>query len=83
MDPGRRYTRRPEQFIAMLCREMTVKAVMLLRWYRGIISYFHHRFTNSLAEGLNNLIYTVIKKEYGYRDWEYLKLKTMQQQLEY
>jgi transposase len=56
---------------------------MLLRWYRGIVSYFHHRVTNSLAEGLNNVIGTVIKKAYGYRDLEYLKLKIMQQQLEY
>ena len=56
---------------------------MLLRWYRGIISYFYYPVTNSLAEGLNNVIGTVIKKAYGYRDLEYLKLKIMQQQMSY
>lgn len=56
---------------------------MLLRWYSGIVSYFRHRATNSLAEGLNNVIGTVIKKAYGYRDLEYLKLKIMQQQMNY
>ena len=56
---------------------------MLLRWYEGIVSYFRFRVTNSLAEGLNNVIGTVIKKAYGYRDLEYLKLKIMQQQLNY
>ena len=56
---------------------------MLLRWYKGIVSYFHHKVTTSLAEGLNNVIGTVIKKAYGYRDLEYLKLKIMQQQLAY
>ena len=56
---------------------------MLLRWYRGIVSYFYYPVTNSLAEGLNNVIGTVIKKAYGYRDLEYLKLKIMQQQLSY
>jgi transposase len=56
---------------------------MLLRWYRGIVSYFYYPVTNSLAEGLNNVIGTVIKKAYGYRDLEYLKLKIMQQQISY
>ena len=54
---------------------------MLLRWHRGIVSHFYYPVTNSFAEGLNNVIGTVIKKAYGYRDLEYLKLKIMQQQL--
>jgi len=56
---------------------------LLLRWYHGIVNYFTHHVTNSLAEGLNNVIKTVIKRGYGFRDLEYLKLKIMQQQIHY
>jgi len=56
-------------------------AKMILRHYRKIVNYFHHPISSGLAEGLNNLIATVKKKAYGYRNMEYFKLKIRQQNL--
>ncbi len=56
-------------------------AHMLLKRYRGAISYFQYPVINSQAESINNVIGTVIKN--GYRDLEHLKLKIMHQQMSY
>ena len=39
----------------------------------NILTWFTHHLTNSYAEGVNNLIQTIIKKAYGYRNRERLK----------
>ncbi|MDD5581769.1 MAG: transposase [Candidatus Marinimicrobia bacterium] len=43
------------------------------------MNYFVHPITSGLAEGLNNLIATVKKKAYEYRNMEYFRLKILQQ----
>lgn len=46
---------------------------MMRNYLYGIMSYFRHRVTNDIAEGLNSKIATVQKMVNGYRNLEYLK----------
>ncbi len=46
----------------------------IARHYDKIVTYFDHPLSSGLAEGINNLIATVKKKAYGYRNMEYFKL---------
>ncbi|MFN8369355.1 MAG: ISL3 family transposase [Bacteriovoracaceae bacterium] len=41
-------------------------------------NYFQYRITSSLSEGINNVIKTIKKRAYGYRNMAYFKLKIMQ-----
>lgn len=41
-------------------------------------NYFKHRVSSSLSEGMNNVIKTVKKRAYGYRNMAYFKLKILQ-----
>jgi len=54
-------------------------ALLVKRHIQKIFNYFIHPIASGLAEGLNNLIATVKKKAYGYRNMEYFKLKILQQ----
>lgn len=46
--------------------------------FDGIVTYFRYHITNSIAEGLNNVIKRLFRMAYGYRDKEYFKLKIIQ-----
>ena len=50
---------------------------MLQQYSFGIFSFFKYRFTNSIAEGINNKIKVLKRIAYGYRDKEYFKLKIL------
>ena len=41
-------------------------------------NYFKHRVSSSLSEGMNNVIKTVKKRAYGYKNMSYFKLKILQ-----
>lgn len=41
-------------------------------------NYFQYRVSSSLSEGINNVIKTVKKRAYGYRNMAYFKLKILQ-----
>ena len=41
-------------------------------------NYFTHRVTSSLSEGVNNVIKTIKKRAYGYKNMAYFKLKILQ-----
>lgn len=58
----------------------------LKSWYRNLESgwntlknYFKHRVTTAVSEGINNVIKTLKRKAFGYRNMHYFKLKIMQQ----
>jgi len=58
----------------------------LLKWHMNIMenwnivkNYFHYRVTTSVSEGMNNVIKTLLRRGYGYKNPGYLKLKIMQQ----
>lgn len=48
---------------------------MVHKYLYGILTYFEYRYTNAVAEGLNNKIKVLKRMAYGYRDKEYFKLK--------
>ena len=48
------------------------------RWRGPILNYFITRLTNGLSEALNNVIKTIKKRAYGYRNKEYFSLKIYQ-----
>lgn len=57
----------------------------LKRWVTNFVgiwptlsNYFNYPITTSLSEGINNVIKTLKRKAYGYRNLEYFKLKIMQ-----
>ena len=50
---------------------------MLNRRRYGILNFFRQRITNGLAEGLNNVVKTIKKVAYGFRDWQYFRLKIL------
>lgn len=57
----------------------------LMDWYRKmengwetLKNYFQYRVTSALSEGINNVIKTMKRKAYGYRNMNYFKLKIMQ-----
>ena len=50
---------------------------MLIRYLDGVVSYLVYRYTNSIAEGLNNKIKVLKRMAYGYRSEEYFKLKIL------
>lgn len=57
----------------------------LMNWWKNLNqgwdtfkNYFKHRVTSSLSEGVNNVIKTLKKRAYGYRNMAYFKLKILQ-----
>lgn len=45
-------------------------AIRFMKHAANILTWFTHRLSNSYAEGVNNLIQTIVKKAYGYRNRE-------------
>ena len=50
---------------------------MINRYLYGILTFFKHRITNAVAEGLNNKIKVLKRMAYGYRDYSYFQLKIL------
>jgi len=47
------------------------------RWAEGILAYFTHRLTNSMAEGINNKIKVLKRRSDGFHDEGYFFLKIL------
>jgi transposase len=57
----------------------------LMKWYNNLEkgwdtlkNYFRYKATSALSEGINNVIKTIKRRAYGYRNMEYFRLKIMQ-----
>lgn len=57
----------------------------LLNWWKNLNTgwdtlknYFEWRVTSAVAEGINNVIKTLKRRSYGFRNMEYFRLKIMQ-----
>ena len=61
--------------LAIRSRLEPVKRVarMFRKHLANILTYFTHRLTNAMAEGLNDGIQSLVKKAYGYRNRERFK----------
>ncbi len=49
------------------------------RWEPFIRNSLKHGYSNAFAEGLNNKVRVIQRMAYGYKDFEYLRLKIIQQ----
>ena len=56
-----------------LDRRVLEVAKMLKRHLPNVLSYFTHRITNAVSEGLNSRIQTIKKMAYGFRNLEHFK----------
>lgn len=59
--------------------EITEFLKKIERWEPFIRNSLKHGYSNAFAEGLNNKVRVVQRMAYGYKDFEYLKLKIIQQ----
>jgi transposase len=51
----------------------------ILRWEVFIRNSLRHNYSNAFSEGLNNKVRVIQRMAYGYKDFEYLRLKIIQQ----
>ena len=52
-----------------------VKVAKLIQSHlTNVLSYFTHRITNAIAEGLNSKIATIQKRAYGFRNFEHFQI---------
>ena len=57
-------------------REMLTMADTISKHYEGVLGYWKFKSaSNAATEGFNNKIRWLIKQAYGYRDYEYFRLK--------
>ncbi len=54
-----------------LAKQIKLRLTILLNWFKYHIS-------NAKAEAVNNIIKTLLKRAYGYKDYEYFRLKVLQ-----
>jgi transposase len=50
----------------------------VLKRIDSIVDWFDHPISNAKAEGVNNVIKTLLKRAYGYKDFEYFRAKVLQ-----
>lgn len=50
----------------------------ILKRIRNILKWFKHYISNGKAEGINNVIKTLIKRGYGYKNFDYFRMKVLQ-----
>lgn len=43
-----------------------------------LLNWFDHPISNGLSEGINNVIKSLLKRGYGYKDFEYFRMKVLQ-----
>ena len=52
----------------------------LENWWKEILNYFLERITNGFVEGLNGAIRCIIRRAFGYRNFEDFKLRVFAEQ---
>lgn len=53
-------------------------AKAILKRIRAILAWFKNPISNAKAEGINNVIKTLLKRGYGYKNFDYFRLKVLQ-----
>ncbi len=49
-----------------------------MSWRDCILNYSEHPVSNAVAEGLNNKIKVIKRRSYGFRGFQYFRLKVLQ-----
>jgi len=50
----------------------------LLKRLSTLLNWFDHPISNGKAEGINNVVKTLLKRAYGYKDFPYFRMKVLQ-----
>lgn len=50
----------------------------ILKRVRTILNWFKNPISNGKAEGINNVIKTLLKRAYGYKNFDYFRMKVLQ-----
>jgi len=50
----------------------------IIKRFDKILNWFDYPVSNGKSEGINNVIKTLLKRGYGYKDFEYFRLKVLQ-----
>lgn len=50
----------------------------IIKRMRDILSWFDYSISNGKAEGINNVIKSLLKRAYGYKNFEYFRMKVLQ-----
>ena len=67
------------EVIGKTCFEALKKfAKMVKKRLHNILNWFEHPVSNGKSEGINNVIKTLLKRGYGYKDFDYFRLKVLQ-----
>jgi transposase len=66
-----------EQALESNVPELARVVAMLERRHKGVMTFFEHRVSNGMAEGFNNVVGTLRKQAYRFRDRDYLRLKIL------
>ncbi|MBT3526362.1 MAG: ISL3 family transposase, partial [Bdellovibrionales bacterium] len=49
----------------------------LMKWRKEILNYFKTRITNARTEGYNNVAKSIIKRSYGFRNFNNYRLRVL------
>jgi transposase len=50
----------------------------LIKRIRNVLKWFTYPISNAKAEGINNVIKTLLKRAYGYKNFDYFRMKVLQ-----
>ena len=74
-----RFTKWIEQMRSVKIRPLTDFLNKIIRWEPYIRNSLRYNYSNAFSEGLNNKVRVIQRMAYGYKDFEYLRLKIFQQ----
>lgn len=66
-----------EQALALDNRYVNAFVKTLQRWRQYILTFFQHRITNGLVEGINNSIKAIKRRAYGFLNFEHFRLRVL------
>jgi len=74
-----RFTKWIEQMRSVKIGPLTDFLSKIIKWEPYIRNSLRHNYSNAFSEGLNNKVRVIQRMAYGYKDFEYLRLKIFQQ----
>ncbi len=67
-----------EQVMNSSFQQLKTFARSLMKRFRQVLEWFEKPVSNGKAEGINNVIKTLLKRAYGYKDFDYFRMKVLQ-----
>ena len=67
-----------EVVLATNYKKLKLFARSVMKRLNTILNWFDVPISNAKSEGINNVIKTLLKRAYGYRDFDYFRMKTLQ-----